>query len=195
VQRTKVFNHFTELILCHYYNRYRSYSNITYKPESFDFAIRDSVIKYLFLINLLKALKLIDIDMEENEKPLTESVESTDKLQQFFSNMGYTPQQQALYWLGRIINKVGTAQYKKGHQQKPVLNKINYNGMDHSKIQRLYVDAFELSTQYKIVNEINYYSKMFSQLFPADEKLWTLTPQESVFYILSGFSLYLDNNQ
>lgn len=193
VQRTKVFNHFTELILCHYYNRYRSYSNITYKPESFDFAIRDSVIKYLFLINLLKALKLID--MEENEKPLTESVESTDNLQQFFSDMGYSPQQQALYWLGRIINKIGNAQYKKGHQQKPVLNKINYNGMDHSKIQRLYIDAFELSTQYKIVNEINYYSRMFSQFFPADEKLWTLTPQESVFYILSGFSLYLDNNQ
>jgi CRISPR-associated protein Csh1 len=193
VQRAKVFIHFTELILCHYYNRYRSYSNITYKPESFDFAIRDSVIKYLFLINLLKSLKLTE--MEENEKTLLESVLSTDKLQQFFRDMGYSPQQQALYWLGRIINRIGTAQYKKGHQQKPVLNKINYNGMDHSKIQRLYIEAFELSTQYKIVNEINYYSKMFSQIFPADEKLWTLTTQESVFYILSGFSLYFDNNQ
>ena len=193
VQRAKVFNHFTELILCHYYDRYRSYSNITFKPENFDFAIRDSVIKYLFLLNLLKSLNLTD--MEENEKPLIEPVESTDELQQFFYAMGYSPQHQALYWLGRMINKVGTAQYKKGRQQKPVLNKINYNGMDHSKIQRLYVDAFELSTQYKIVNEINYYSKMFSQAFPADGKLWTLSPQESVFYILSGFSLYFDNNQ
>ena len=193
VRYTKVFNHFAELILCHYYNRYSSYTNI--KPESFDFAIRDSVLKYLFLINLLKALKIIDIDMEENEKPLAKNEERADKLQQFFSDMGYSPQQQALYWLGRIIDKIGTAQYNKGHLQKPVLNKINYNGMDHSKIQRLYVDAFELSTQYKIVNEINYCSKMFSQLFPADEKLWTLTPPESVFYILSGFSLYINNNQ
>lgn len=195
VRYTKVFNHFTELILCHYYNRYNSYSNIMYKPEDFDLAIRDSALKYLFLINLLKALKLIDKDMEENEKPLAENEERADKLQRFFSDMGYSPQQQALYWLGRIISKIGTAQYNKNHKQKPVLNKINYNGMDHSKIQRLYVDAFELSTQYKIVNEINYYSKMFSQLFPADETLWTLTPQESVFYILSGFSLYIDNNQ
>lgn len=133
--------------------------------------------------------------MEENEKPLKESVECTDKLQQFFNDMGYSPQQQALYWLGRIINKVGTAQYKKGHQQKPVLNKINYNGMDHSKIQRLYVDAFELANQYKIANEINFFSKMFTKDFPADEILWMITPQESVFYILSGFSLYFDNNQ
>ncbi|WP_286833606.1 MULTISPECIES: TM1802 family CRISPR-associated protein [unclassified Proteiniphilum] len=195
VRYTKIFYHFTELILCHYYNRYNSYSNITYKPEDFDLAIRDSALKYLFLINLLKALKLIDMDMEENEKPLAENEERADKLQRFFSDMGYSPQQQALYWLGRIIRKIGTAQYNKNHKQKPVLNKINYNGMDHSKIQRLYVDAFELSTQYKIVNEINYCSKMFSQLFPADETLWTLTPQESVFYILSGFSLYIDNNQ
>ncbi|RIH67158.1 hypothetical protein D1164_01645 [Mariniphaga sediminis] len=192
VQRRKVFIHFAELILCHYYNRYRSYSNITFKPESFDFAIRDSVIKYLFLLNLLKSLNLTD--MEENEKISQETPESSDKLQRFFIDMGYSPQQQALYWLGRIINKVGTAQYKKGHQQKPVLNKINYNGMDHSKIQRLYVDAFELSSQYKIVNQINYYSRMFSQGFPADERLWVLSPQESVFYILSGFSLYFDNN-
>ena len=195
VRYTKIIYHFTELILCHYYNRYNSYSNITYKPEDFDLAIRDSALKYLFLINLLKALKLIDMDMEENEKPLAENEERADKLQRFFSDMGYSPQQQALYWLGRIIRKIGTAQYNKNHKQKPVLNKINYNGMDHSKIQRLYVDAFELSTQYKIVNEINYCSKMFSQLFPADETLWTLTPQESVFYILSGFSLYIDNNQ
>jgi CRISPR-associated protein Csh1 len=193
VQREKVFNHFTELILCHYYKRYRSYSNITFKPESFDFSIRDSVIKYLFLINLIKSLNLTD--MEEYEKPLTESVESTDKLQKFFIDMGYSPQQQALYWLGRIINKVGTAQYKKGHLQKPVLNKINYNGMDHSKIQRLYVDTFELANQYKVANEINFFSKMFAKDFPADEILWKITPQEGVFYILSGFSLYFDNNQ
>jgi len=192
VQREKVFIHFTELILCHYYNRYHSYSNITFKPESFDFAIRDSVIKYLFLLNLLKSLNLTD--MGENEKLSQEAPESSDKLQRFFINMGYSHQQQALYWLGRIINKVGTAQYKKGHKQKPVLNKINYNGMDYSKIQRLYVDVFELTTQYKIVNEINYYSKMFSHGFPADERLWILSPQESVFYILSGFSLYFDNN-
>ncbi|MDP3642359.1 MAG: TM1802 family CRISPR-associated protein [Bacteroidota bacterium] len=193
VSKQKIFGHFTELILCHYYNRYRSYSNITPQSEHFDFAIRDSVIKYLFLLNLLKSLNLTD--MEENEKTIQENLESSDKLQQFFIDMGYSPQQKSLYWLGRIINKIGTAQYKKGHQQKPVLNKINYNGMDHSKIQRLYVDAFELANQYRIANEINYYSKMFSLGFPADEKLWTISHQEGVFYILSGFSLYFDNNQ
>ena len=133
--------------------------------------------------------------MEENEKSIQESIESPDKLKQFFTDMGYSPQQQSLYWLGRIVNKVGTAQYKRGHQQKPVLNKINYNGMDHSKIQRLYVDAFELANQYRITHEINYISKMFAQDFPADEKLWKMTPQEGVYYILSGFSLYIDNNQ
>lgn len=192
VPKQKLFNHFTELILCHYYNRYPSYSNITYKPENFDFAIRDSVIKYLFLFNFLKSLNLTD--MEVNEKPTLESKDSSDKLKQFFEAMGYSPQQQSLYWLGRMVSKIGTAQFKKGHTQKPVLNKINYNGMDYAKIQRLFVDTFELATQYRIVNEINFYSNSFTQIFPADERLWEITPQEGVFYILSGFSLYFDNN-
>jgi len=189
IKKEKLFDHFIELILCHYYNRYRSYSNITFQPNSFDFAIQDSVIKYLFLFNLLKSLKLTN--MEENEKP-SQTVNSSDKVQKFFTDMGYTAQQQTLYWLGQLISKIGNAQFKKGHPQKPVLNKINYNGMDYNKIQRLYVDGFELATQYKIIDGINYSSKMFSKGFPADEKLWTLTPQESVFYILSGFSLYID---
>jgi CRISPR-associated protein Csh1 len=192
VQRSKVFRHFTELILCHYYNRYRSYLNINFKPDSFDIAIRDSVIKYLFLISLLKSLKLID--MEENEKPLMESVESTDKLQQFFSDMGYSPQQQAMYWLGRIVWYIGNAQKTKEHKQMPVLNKINYDGMDYSNIQRLLVDCFKLATQYRVVDKIDFFSKQFNQYFPAKEEFWQLSKQEAVFFILSGFSLYINNN-
>lgn len=191
--RQKIFIHFTELILCHWFERYRSYSNITFKSENFDYVIRDSIIKYLFLLKLLKLLNLIN--MEENEMPGNGNQDSNKKLNQFFKEMGYSPQQESLYWLGKMVSKVGTAQYKKGHQQKPVLNKINYNGMDFSKIQRLYVDVFELATQYKIANEISFYSNKFSKNFPADEKLWKITPQESVFYILSGYSLYFENNQ
>ncbi|MEA4979217.1 MAG: TM1802 family CRISPR-associated protein [Petrimonas sp.] len=194
IKREKLFSYFIELILCHYYGRYFSYSNITFKPDSFDIAIRDSVVKYLFLFNLLKSLNLMD--MEESEIKIQETLETGEnqrKLQQFFTEMGYSEQQQALYWLGRMIWKIGSAQYNKQHKQKPILNKINYNGMDYSKIQKLYVDVFELATHYNIVNDINYYSKEFSQKFPAEGKLWLLSPQESVFYILSGYSLYIDN--
>jgi len=133
--------------------------------------------------------------MEENEKSEQTNKKNSEKLAQFFNEMDYSPQQKSLYWLGRMIGKVGTAQYNKGHKQKPVLNKINYNGMDFAKIQRLYVDVFELATQYKIANEISFLSNNFSQNFPANEKLWKLSPQESVFYILSGYSLYFENNQ
>lgn len=192
VQPEKVFAHFSELILCHYYNRYRSYSNITFKPESFDSAVRDSVIKYLFLLNFLKSLNLIG--MEEIEKTVLKSTESPDRLDLFFRDMGYSPQQQSLYWLGRIVWRIGKAQSDKGHKQMPVLNKINFSGMDYSKIQRLFVDAFELATQYRIANDIKFSSNMFQQHFPAGNNLWQITPQEAVFFILSGFSLYVNNN-
>ena len=189
----KLFGHFAELILCHYYNRYRSYSNITPQSEHFDYAISDSVIKYQFLINLLKSLNLID--MEENRNTALEGNESPDKLEQFFIDMGYLPQQQALYWLGRIVWNVGRAQKEKEHSQMPVLNKINYNGMDHSKVQRLFIDCFKLATQYRIVDRIDYSSKQFSRNFPAKEEFWKVSQQEATFYILSGFSLYINNNE
>ena len=192
VSKQKLFSHFIELILCHYYGRYRSYSNITPHPERFDFAIRDSVIKYQFLINLLKSLNLTD--MEEIEKTATDGNDSPDKLKEFFEDMGYSHQQQSLYWLGRIVWRIGKAQMDKGHIQMPILNKINYNGMDYSKIQRLFIDTFELATQYQISKEIKFSSNLFQQYFPGDIKLWKITSQESVFYILSGFSLYINNN-
>jgi CRISPR-associated protein Csh1 len=132
--------------------------------------------------------------MEENEKIILEPIESPDKLELFFRDMGYSAQQQSLYWLGRIVWRIGKAQSDKGHKQMPVLNKINFNGMDYSKVQRLFVDAFELATQYRIANDIKFSSNMFQQHFPADNNLWQITPQEAVFFILSGFSLYINNN-
>lgn len=195
ISKQKLFNYFTELILCHYYNRYRSYSNIPPQPERFDYAIRDGVLKYQFLINLLKSLNLTDMDMEEIEKNAVEGNDRPDKLKQFFEDMGYSHQQQSLYWLGRIVWRIGKAQMDKDHKQMPVLNKISYNGMDYSKIQRLFIDSFELATQYRVAGDIKFYSNMFQQNFPGDLSLWKITPQEAVFYILSGFSLYINNNE
>ena len=70
--------------------------------------------------------------MEENEKSEQMKKKNSEKLAQFFKEMEYSPQQESMYWLGRMVNKVGTAQYNKEHKHKPVLNKINYNGMDFS---------------------------------------------------------------
>ena len=133
--------------------------------------------------------------MEEIEKITPKNIQSQDKLTQFFEDMGYSPQQQSMYWLGRIVWRIGKAQSDKDHKQMPVLNKVNYNGMDFSKIQRLFIDTFELATQYRIAGEIKFYSNMFQQNFPGDINLWKITPQEAVFYLLSGFSLYINNNE
>lgn len=189
IKSEKIFNHFCELILCHFFERYRSYTNITPKSDNFTLAIKDSLIKYFFLFNLLKSLNLID--MINNEKTVMETHEIPDKLKQFFSEMGYSSQHQSLYWLGNIIWRIGKAQLDKGHKQIPILSKINFNGMDYPKVQKLFVDAFELATQYNIASEINYASNKFQQNFPANHVLWLITPQEAVFYILSGYSLYI----
>lgn len=192
VSYLKIFAHFSELILCHYYKRYHSYTNIL-QSENFDLVVKDCVIKYLFFINLLKSLNLIDMENFNNTD--IEDSEGIDKLELFFKEMGYSDQQKSLYWLGRIVWRIGNAQKNKEHTQMPVLNKINYGGMDYSNIQRLFVDCFKLATQYRVVDKIDFYSKLFNQYFPAKEDFWQMSRQEAVFFILSGFSLYINNNE
>ncbi len=115
------------------------------------------------------------------------------QIESFFDKMGYTETQKALFYLGRVLNQVAYAQKKSNHPTKPVLNKVNYNGMDRDAVLRLNLDLQEKVRQY--VSKINLTSvefnfSKFTQYFnPNDPAKW-LSPEENVFYILSGYSFY-----
>ncbi len=58
IDSIKIYKHFCDLILCHRYKRYETFKNIKkYDDQYFDFAVRDSVFKYLALITFLKRTK------------------------------------------------------------------------------------------------------------------------------------------
>ena len=54
----QLYKHFTELILCHWYGRYKAYGNI-YQNENFYFAARNAVFQYHALLYILKQLNLL----------------------------------------------------------------------------------------------------------------------------------------
>jgi CRISPR-associated protein Csh1 len=90
-----------------------------------------------------------------------------------------------------ILNNVGFAQVKKEHKTKPILGKLNYNGMNAQAIKRLRIDLFEKCKQYDILkyNEGNF--SKFTDLFKdAAEDQWDrrMKPAEALFYLLSGYS-------
>ncbi|MEX0813647.1 MAG: TM1802 family CRISPR-associated protein [Chitinophagales bacterium] len=197
VQPENLFKHFIELSLCHWYGRYSAFKNIR-QNNSFDFAIKDAVFKYSALIFTLKQLNLLEMEKEissQTEGQETSASDYQQRIQTFFDKMEYSEAEKALFYLGRILSSVAYAQYKKGHESKPVLNKINFNGMDADAIVRLSLDLREKTRQYNIHDKTEWNFSEFTDRF--NEKNWPLSKEQNVFYLMAGYSFGLtksDNN-
>ncbi len=109
--------------------------------------------------------------------------------EKFLNGQGFNEQQQALFFLGNLVNQVGYAQFKAGHKHKPILAKINYQGMSKNDIKRLFLEVFEKLVQYRLLyqNVENDNSK-FKELFDRNFNNWQLNDEENVFFLLSGYA-------
>lgn len=189
-----LFKYFIELILCHRYRRYAAFPNIR-KNDSYDFAVKDAVFRYLALIHALKQLNLINMEKEEidHEKSLETKNDFKQRIDNFFDKMEYSENEKAMFYLGRVLSMVAYAQYKKGHESKPVLNKVNFNGMDAQAIVRLSLDLNEKVRQYNIHRETDGNLARFRESF--NEKNWSLSNEQSVFYLMAGYSFGLTKSE
>ncbi|MGX1023108.1 TM1802 family CRISPR-associated protein [Psychroflexus sp. MBR-150] len=183
VNKSLLFEYFTELVLCHYYNRQASYTNIKhYSKEYFAFAVRDSVFKYHAFIQFLKKLKLID--MEETNITENQSENKYEQaIQEFFSEMALNKEQKAMFYLGRMLNSV---EYIQKGKNKTVIQKVNFNGMDKDDIQRLRISLMEKAKQYNAISKVIFTDNEFGKHFNTNN--WNMNPQEAVFFLLTGYS-------
>jgi len=112
-------------------------------------------------------------------------------LAELFADLQYDPAQQGLALLGYVLGAVANAQYKEGLENKPVMEKVNYQGMSEEKVLRLFNDLFEKIRQYK--RHIGYAERWWAaakQLYETADKT-RLTANERVFYLLSGYSFHI----
>ncbi len=185
INRQQLFEYFCELILCNFYERYNSYTNVNqYDKDYFGLAVRDNVFKYLAFFQVLKKLNLLSMEEgkliappEENELKIEERIDN------FFTRMDFTAQQKAMFFLGRMLNSVN---YLQKDKKKTVIEKVNYNGMEKDDIVRLRKDLFEKAKQYSATPKIIFSDAQFGQYF--DFNNWNMSPQEAVFFILTGYS-------
>jgi len=194
----RLFKSFCDLMLCHRFGRYKSYTNIReYDEEYFNFAIRDAIYKYLGVIQVFKQLNLLN-NMEENEtfEPSSSEGDANEisrKTYAFLDKMGYTPDQRALFFLGRMLN---TVTFLQNGKVKTALDKVNFNGMSPGSIIRLRNSLIEKAKQYNGVSKVIFNDAEFSKHFNYGHRV---NPQEAVFFILSGYSfgitLSKDNNK
>src|SRR3972149_3018110 len=131
-------------------------------------------------LNLLRGLK-----MNESKG----NIAVPEEITKFWNDIGtYDDPKKALFLLGYIVGNVGNKQYKSGHETKPILNKINFQGMNIQTIIRLTNDIFEKLAQYKILGYNETIFHQYKRLVDVYSNDWPLNNQENVFYILSGYS-------
>lgn len=201
IEKQVLFNHFVDLVLCHYFKRYEAYKNVKrFGDDFFDFAIRDAVFKYLAFFQVLKQLNLIKNMENINEDQVMEEIESLDestnqileyqqKIDNFFIQMKFSHYQKALFYLGRMLSSVAYIQKDK---KKTVLDKLNFNGMDKTDILRLRNALIEKAKQYKEVDKVIFNDARFNENFDynnwVDDNKKNINPHEALFFILTGYS-------
>lgn len=139
-----------------------------------------------FALLFFKKLKLLrGLTMEKDSE--IESIPA--EIKEFWEDIGvYDNPRKTLFLLGYMVGNIGNSQYHSGHKTKPILNKINFQGMTVQSILRLTNEVFEKMIQYKILkyNELLFYQ--FKKMIDTFSQNWPLTNQENIFYILSGYS-------
>jgi len=201
IEKDLLFKHFTKYLIAQksgqfdQQKKHRSFPNIR-QVDNFDYAIANAVKVYLFFLNFLRRQGLLE--EKNNDFPTEKSVIMSNntysqRIEEFFKDMHYTDRQKGLFFLGRLLDQIAYAQYKSNHTTKPVLNKINYNGMDRDAIMRLFLDLEEKTRQYatKInLKAAEYNAANFVKYFNPNEPD-SMTPEENVFFILSGYAFGL----
>jgi CRISPR-associated protein Csh1 len=191
IEKSILFSYYCELILCHYYERYRSYTNV-HKSSSdyFYFSIRNSTYKYLAFIEVLKKLNIIDMKEENNLADVELGNKYDQAIHDFFVKMNFNQHQRAMFYLGRMLNAVEFIQKEK---KKTVIEKVNFHGMDIDDIQRLRISLVEKAKQYGKIGKVVFTDRKFGELF--DFNHWQMNPQEAVFFMLTGYSFGISTNE
>lgn len=181
-----------------YVNLNLTYYKDTYKDNAIDFFIKRITMGYLLLIKTIEQLGLssklvLKGRAEEKVEKLVTSSEkvnnSIEGMESFLVSQNFIREGKALFYLGALINKVAFAQYKKEHESKPILKKIQFQGMNQREILRLYYDVIEKLRQYDrldlhaegLMNRFHYY-------YEDIKSNWELDEHSNIFYIMAGYS-------
>ncbi|MRJ03435.1 MAG: type I-B CRISPR-associated protein Cas8b/Csh1 [Epsilonproteobacteria bacterium] len=164
------------------YFRNRSFHNVS-PSENGERELVTYVLKTGQLLILLRHLGLLKgVTMEWKNLP-----HLPQEMGRYLEEVGFDEKEGALFLLGVLLGDIGSKQARYG--SKPILNKINFQGLSLERIQIL-------------ANEI--YGKLWQErlLYPEQEKIyatakelldrnlshWSLKAHENLYFLLSGYA-------
>lgn len=152
------------------------------KNEEFD--MMDTIIKANMAINFLELSGCIKKYSRRGGCEIV--IELKSELRDFIEKAGYDDEKTGLFLLGTLIAEIAYAQYKR-NEKKPILNKLNYWGMDRTKVISLTNEVFNKLKQEKI---LNFNEQLYGECIKLIGKSHLNLPKkEMLFYILTGYSI------
>lgn len=154
----------------------------------------NKILQLNFLLLLFSKLKVLGgLDMEEMSNTNIGEVEAGVLPKEILDYWGDVvlyeeEQKRALFLLGYLVGEIGNAQSGAGHKKKPILDKINFQGMGTDKLMRLSNDVLEKLRQYDRLQYNEYTYSVLKSLMDNNMGKWNLSNQENVFYVLSGYA-------
>jgi CRISPR-associated protein Csh1 len=169
-----------------------------YRGGKEDFFIRRIIMGYLVLFHTCQEFNLLNNNEFSNTKSrgdykvagFSEKIDaSVNKMEEFLQQQGFKNEARALFYLGTIVYRVAIAQLVKEHRTKPVLKKIDFQGMNQRDVNRLYLETVEKLRQYDrmtlfteaLMNRFHYYAGTIGEQ-------WPLSEHANVFYIMAGYA-------
>ncbi len=184
----KVIRDFLEVVTIYYYNKYDGYYHSKPNNES---SVFWKVIDHMLASNqFLMYARELNILQGGGDRMNYEDLDviGTD-LRKYVETLELDEQKTGLFLLGVLLSEVARAQVNKGDGKKVILEKLNYYGMPQSKIKIFSNELFEKLKQYKVLNahtELVY--ALAKKYLDISDKNWTLSPQENVYWIKSGYA-------
>ncbi len=177
-----------QLCQVYYFDEFGQYNVNLVSGAEWDISLSYVMLQENILMDGLKRLGVLKIGGEKMEY---DSLNVDKGTRDYFEEMGYDEPKAALFLLGNLIGTVASAQWRDNKENKPILNKLNYQGMSWNKIQRFTSELVEKLKQY---NVLNYNELKFSECMrlldlgkAMNNGKWPLNDRENIYYILSGY--------
>ncbi len=162
-----------------------------------DFFIRRLVYGYIVLFKACQELGVLDGDIFKRNGGEGKFMDQKDKTEVYLEKHGFDDESRMLFYLGIMVNMVAAAQVRKGHTKKPILRKIQFQGMSKKEIKVLYNDVQEKLIQYDLLEGkekgpifrfSEYVMRKFHHYYGLSKSNWDLSDQANVFMLMAGYA-------
>ncbi|MEF3244797.1 MAG: TIGR02556 family CRISPR-associated protein [Caldisericaceae bacterium] len=184
INKNFLINEFLELFQVYRFEKFAQFNIL--KPKDSDIEMVFAILKTNFLLKMFSLLHILN-----GGEKMIEGVDDLplrEEIKNYWKEMNFSEQEAALFLLGYLIGEVGNKQRTGESNKKPILEKINYQGMNLKRIILLSNEIFEKLDQYKVrdFNEVNF--AIMKRFMDKNISNWSISDSENVYWILSGYA-------